>query len=51
LYAAGWAAIFSLKADGYFVILIHESFEEPLKNGSQAANQMFSAIPEMTLTV
>jgi hypothetical protein len=35
---------------GYFFTLI-ESFAEPMKNGSQAANQMFSAFPEMTLTV
>jgi hypothetical protein len=27
-----------------------ESFAFPLKNGSQAANQMFSAFPEMMLT-
>jgi hypothetical protein len=26
-----------------------ESFAEPMKNGSQAANQMFSAFPERTL--
>jgi hypothetical protein len=27
-----------------------ESFTQPPKNGLQAANQMFSAFPEMTLT-
>jgi hypothetical protein len=32
-------------------LLFIESFAEPLKNGPQAANQMFSAFPEMTSMV